>query len=592
MKNDYIVRHLYRSFVMVSILSALTATVGMLIDNMIVGCFLGSDALGAMGVVGPVSLLFSAFGNICSGGGTARASQALGRGDKEQVCRIFTVTMLFAFLVGVVLTAAGLLFAPQIADILGAQGALKELTTQYLYGYFWGALPTLMMTALMGFFRIDGSPRLPILCIAVMTVCNIALDLIMVLVLHQGMLGMALATAISYLIAVLVGCSHFTRKYNTLKLTAVKGIGKELSSMIVTGAPTAISRISDTLKVMILNNLMVTVIGVGAVTALNVRTQANNIVGALIVGIGQAAIPVTGMFFGEEDRTALRDTLKTSLRIGMTLCVAGAVILFLFPAFFVGIFGVADTAIMEMSNTAIRMFAVGMPIALVNTIMMNFYQSTRRTGLATLICVLQSLVFTVVMAFLLIRPMGSTGVWTAFLLGEVFTFMTVVLYVSIKNRKFSLKISSYMLLKGDFGGDPKDKLELSIGNSMEEVMTISSGILRLENSWNIDKKMLNEISLCIEEMAGNVVQHAFKPGEKKWFDVLILNKPESVIVRMRDNGSAFDPSGYLNMDGGLDGKDTFGIKMISSLADKFDYSRNMGLNVLIIALNKQNAQKG
>lgn len=72
--------------------------------------------------------------------------------------------------------------------------------------------------------------------------------------------------------------------------------------------------------------------------------------------------------------------------------------------------------------------------------------------------------------------------------------------------------------------------------------------------------------------------------KKKWFDVLILNKPESVVIRMRDNGSAFDPSDYLNMAKDVDGKETFGIKMISSLADKFDYSRNMGLNVLIIAL--------
>lgn len=76
-RNDYIVRKLYYSFVKVSILSALTATVGMLIDNIIVGRYLGPDA---MGVVGPVSLLLSAFGNICSGGGTARASQAMGRG--------------------------------------------------------------------------------------------------------------------------------------------------------------------------------------------------------------------------------------------------------------------------------------------------------------------------------------------------------------------------------------------------------------------------------------------------------------------------------------------------------------------------------
>ena len=222
---------------------------GMLIDNIIVGRFLGSDALGAMGVVGPVSLLFSAFGNICSGGGTARASQAVGRGDKEQVCRIFTVTMVFAFLAGVLLSAAGLLFAPQIADVLGAQGALKELTTQYLYGYFLGALPTILMTALMGFVRIDGSPRLPMICIAVMSVSNIALDLLMVLVFQKGMFGMSLVTAISYCIAVLVACLNFTKKYCTLKLAPVRGIGKELSSIITTGAPTAISRISDTLKV-------------------------------------------------------------------------------------------------------------------------------------------------------------------------------------------------------------------------------------------------------------------------------------------------------------------------------------------------------
>lgn len=592
MRNDYIVRKLYYSFVTVSILSALTATVGMLIDNIIVGRYLGSDALGAMGVVGPVSLLLSAFGNICSGGGTARASQAVGRGDKKQVCRIFTVTMLFAFLSGIILTAVGLLFTQQIADILGAKGVLKELAAQYLHGYFLGALPTIMMTALMGFVRIDGSPRLPVICIIVMSAFNIALDLIMVLVLHKGMFGMALATAISYYIAVIVGCSHFIKKYNTLKLISVRGVGKELSSIIVTGAPTAISRISDTIKVMLLNNLMVTAVSVGAVTALNVRTQANNIVGALIVGIGLALIPVVGMFYGEEDRTALRDTLKTTLKIGLVLSGIVAVLLLLFPAILTKAFGVTDPDIMEMSNTAIRLFAVGMPVALLNMILMNFYQSTRKTGLATLICILQSLVYTVVMAFILIKPMGSTGVWTAFLLGEVFTLSTVVLYVTYKNGKFSLKLSSYMLLAEDFGGSPKDRLELSIGNSMDEVMNISSNICKLGRNHNVDERMLNEIALCIEEMAGNVVQHAFKPGEKKWFDVMILDKPDSVIVRMRDNGSAFDPLDYLNTADDSDREAGLGIKMISSLADKFEYSRNMGLNVLIIVLNKTHVRSG
>ena len=71
MKNNYVVKKVYRSFVLVSILTALTATLGILIDNIVVGRFLGVAALGAMGVVGPISLIFSAFSNICSGGGAA-----------------------------------------------------------------------------------------------------------------------------------------------------------------------------------------------------------------------------------------------------------------------------------------------------------------------------------------------------------------------------------------------------------------------------------------------------------------------------------------------------------------------------------------
>ena len=58
MRNDFIARKTYYSFVLVSILSSLTATVGILIDNILVGCYLGLEALGATGIVGPVSLVY------------------------------------------------------------------------------------------------------------------------------------------------------------------------------------------------------------------------------------------------------------------------------------------------------------------------------------------------------------------------------------------------------------------------------------------------------------------------------------------------------------------------------------------------------
>lgn len=584
MKNDYIVRKTYLSFVLVSIMTSLTATVGMLIDNVIVGHYLGSDALGAMGIVGPISLIFSALGNICSSGGGTRAAQALGRGEREKVNQIFSSNMLFVLIVGLFITVFGLIFTPQIASVLGASESLAEPSQQYLYGYFLGTIPTILVSAMMSFIRMDGSPKLPLICIAVMSIANIVLDLLMVVVFKQGMFGMAMATTISYCLAVLTACTHFLKKHCTLKMKWALRCFKEFPSTFITGMPTVISRVSDTLKSMVLNNLMVVFVSVGAVTALNVRTQANSILGAISIGIAQAISPTMGMFFGEEDKTAIRDTLKTTLKFGLTINGVIAFVFLIIPSMFAKLLGVAEPDILAMSSVAIRFFAVGMPITLINTVLMNVYQSTKRVRVATMICVLQSFVYTVIFAFILIRPLGSNGVWIAYLLGEILTLLTVAIFICIKNKRISMSLSAILMLDDKFGGDPKDRLELSIGNSMDEVMTISTGIYKFAKNREINEKMVNMLSLCIEEMAGNIVQHGFKPGEKRWLDLNIYDKPDSVIVRLRDNGAAFDPLAYSTNH---QEAEHLGIRMIHKLADSFEYKRAMGLNNLIIGFKKE-----
>lgn len=582
MRNDYIVRKTYYSFVLVSILSSLTATAGMLIDNIIVGRCLGSEALGAMGIIGPVSLVFSAIGNICSGGGGARAAQALGRGDRDQYCLIFTTNTLFVLAAGVILTVLGMLFAPSIAIILGAKAALLEPSTEYLYGFFLGTVPTILLSAMMGFVRMDGSPKLPLICISVMSAANIILDLMMVHVFHLGMFGMALATTISYYLAVATALTHFLKKDSTLKLIRPKGFFADLSKTVVTGLPTAISRISDTFKVMLLNHLLVTYVSVAAVTALNVRTTTSNFLGAVVLGIGQAATPTIGMFFGEEDRTAIKDTLKTTLKLGLAINGVLAALLLVFPSFFAQLLGVTEEPILSMSVLAIRLFGLGIPIQLINSVLLNYYQCTKKVGMATMICVMQSLVYTLLFAYILIKPVGASGVWLAFLLGEVLTLLTVGLVLLIKNKKFALSLNDLMMLDKSFGGDSKDRLEISIGNSMEEVMTISTGIYKFGANRNLSQETLNTLSLFIEELAGNVVRHAFKPGEMRWLDLTVMDKPEKLIIRIRDNGSPFDPLAYLS-NGEMKG---FGLLIVQKLVESITYRRNMGLNNLIIHLKK------
>lgn len=586
MKNDYIVKNVYKSFVVVSILSVLTATAGMLIDNIIAGRFLGTDALGAMGVVSPIGLVFSAVGNISSSGGTAQAAQALGKGDRNRLDNLFSIALMYVVVLGGLFTILGLIFAPQIAVLLGARAELLEPTTSYLRGYFFGAIPTIMLPTLSGFVKIDGSASMPLISIAVMSVADIILDLLMVLVFHQGMFGMALATTISYFLAVGVSFLHFTKKYHTLQFKLPKNIVPDLRSIVFSGAPTAVSRVCNTLQTLIFNNLLVISVGVGAVAALNVRTQTNNIIGAVTMGVGQALLPVAGMFFGEEDRTALRDTMKTTLRLGLTLSILVAAVLIPLASVFPMLLGVTDPSIRQMSCIAIRFFAISMPFQLFNMVWMNYYQCTKRSGLAIVICVLESFVYSVAAGVVLIHPLGSNGIWTALLMNEILTMATLYIYIAIKNKKMAVGITEYMMLDKEFGDDALKKWELSIGNSMEQVMELSTKITEIGNTLDIDRHMLNAMALTIEELAGNIVQHAFKPNEKRWFDLMILYKEDCIIVRMRDNGELFDPVQYLHENGDTDNA-KIGLQLISGISNKFEYRRTIGLNNLLIVLNKK-----
>ena len=583
MKNNYVVKKVYRSFVLVSILTALTATLGILIDNIIVGRSLGVAALGAMGVVGPVSLILSAFSNICSGGGAARVSQAIGRGEREKVNNVFSVTMVFIFFSGGLLTVFGVLFAPQIAHLLGAHGELLEPTTQYLRGYFLGAIPTILTSALMSFVKIDGSHRLPLVCIGVMTAVNIVLDLMMVFVFRLGMFGVALATSIAYCCAVLTALTHFRKKYCSLHLVYPKKTANELRSLIATGAPTAISRICDTVKITLLNHLLVIAAGAGAVAALNVRTQAYNIVGALIMGVGQALLPIAGLFYGEEDRTSLQDALKEALKTGLFLCVLAGSVLACFSQGFVSLLGVHDEQTLRMAGSAVRFFALGMPLQLINLVLMNFYQSTRSTTMATTICILQQLVFTTGFSLILVGPFGVSGIWTAFLLGEACTILVTLLLIARKNKAFPKQLEDVLLLPNAFGGNAADRLELSAGNSMDEVIRACRSVYTFARERGIDGRLLSSLAICTEEIAGNVVRHAFTPGKSQYLDIVLLCRSDKLIIRMRDNGALFDPVTFLRMhpDSGH-----LGILLAAGLADDMTYRRSVGLNNLTITLNR------
>ncbi len=585
--NDYVIKSTYKSFIVVSILSALIATVGMMIDNIVVGRYLGTDCLAAMGIVGPVSMILSAIGNISSSGGATMAARELGKGNKEKMRSVFTISMGYTIVTGAVMMLALFFFAPQIASLLGADGPLVDPTVAYLRGIAVGSIPTIMMPCFLGFVKLDGSNKLPLIVIGAMSVVDVVLDLLVAIVFKQGMFWMAMATSIGYFVAVAICFTHFTKDYNTLKFIKPLQAWNELKEMVSTGAATALSRVCDTLKMIIFNNMMFIVAGAGAVAALNVRQQVYNLIGSLIMGAGQALMPMAALFFGEEDERSLKTGIKVSIKIGLELTIAAAVILMFMPSAFVNALGVKESEIAAMAEYGIRIFAISMPIRLIVVLWNNYYQSTRRNILAIVISVLQTFGFTVLAAVIMFEPFRANGIFLSFLVGEVLTLAFIYVYAGIKNKKFSFALDRCLLLPEGFGKGVIRRWYVSVGNDINEATALSEKIQVRAKEENFEPKSLNVIALAIEEMAGNVIKHAFNEGEKRWLDILIIQKKDGFILRLRDNGKMFDPLKYLHEHEKDDKTEHMGIRLIKNLADDVSYSRAIGLNNLIITVNNR-----
>ena len=167
--------------------------------------------------------------------------------------------------------------------------------------------------------------------------------------------------------------------------------------------------------------------------------------------------------------------------------------------------------------------------------------------------------------------------------GEILTLIITLAVVWFMGKRGSL-MDRIMMLPDDFGGKDEDRLSISIGNSMDEVMEMIKTAYTFGEEHGIDKSTLDKLSLCIEELAGNIVQYAFKPGEKRWFDILIYIKGDRLFLRMRDNGSPFDPLVYLREKAKDDPAAGIGLKIINGITENFEYHSGIGLNVSVMTL--------
>ena len=173
-------------------------------DMLIVGRFVGKEALAAVGSTGTTINVFIAFFSGVSLGATVLISRAYGAKDRDDLQKAVRTTVWLSLVSGILITLLAVMLTPAMLRLLKTTDDVLQDATDYLRIYFMGTLAQVFYNIFAGILRAVGDSRRPMYVLGLSTVLNIGFDLLLITQFGMGVRGAALATVAAQLICALI----------------------------------------------------------------------------------------------------------------------------------------------------------------------------------------------------------------------------------------------------------------------------------------------------------------------------------------------------------------------------------------------------
>ncbi len=171
------------------------------VDSLIVGNFLGSNALAAVSSSGSLIFMMIGFFSGISIGASVIVARFFGAQDKENVHTAVHTTVAFGIVAGILMTVIGMTLSPQILRLMGTPENVMPESVTYLKVYFAGSVGFIMYNIFVGILQAVGDSRHPLYYLIASSVINLILDVVFIAFMHTGVGGAALATVISQFVS-------------------------------------------------------------------------------------------------------------------------------------------------------------------------------------------------------------------------------------------------------------------------------------------------------------------------------------------------------------------------------------------------------
>ncbi|HHU77071.1 MAG TPA: MATE family efflux transporter [Firmicutes bacterium] len=420
---------------------AFPAMIGMLvmsfhniIDTFFISRFVGTIGVGALSIALPVQMIIMALSGSFGIGGGSIISRRLGAKEVDKANLVLgnvLSVVIFISIAGIIL---GFKLLTPILYLFGSTETLLPYAQDYLGIILYGTAFFVFSMAMNNIIRSEGNAKAAMISMLISAVLNIILTPIFIAPLGMGVRGAALATVIAQGFTVIYLIVYFTSGKSSLHFKAINlrlkwPIIRETTAI---GASFFVHQAAGSIMIIVANHMLIFYGGDLAISVFGIIYKILMFSIMPLMGIVQGLLPLVGYNYGANQHERVSESILLAIKVSVSLSLLAFIIIMAFPKAIILVF-TDEAAAMKIGVTALRiMFSLSLTIG-IQQITSGVFQALGRAKEAFILSVSRQIIFLIPLLLTLPFLFELTGVWMAFPLSDLLSFLLVIWFIS-KNR--------------------------------------------------------------------------------------------------------------------------------------------------------------
>jgi len=406
------------------------------VDSIFVGQMVGTSAMSAVSAASPFVLINNGIAVLLGIGSGSVLSRAIGKKNMDTVDRIMGNLTFLVLLLSSVSMAAGVVFAPVLLHLSGAEGIVLEMGIAYLRTVFMGSIFVNFMQSANMVMRAEGRMGLAMGIMAGGAILNIILDPVFIMLFPaRGPQAVAIATVISQFVQAAVTLVYFLKKSPVVRFHGVRPAKDLIPEILSVGGSAMFMQIMMLVQMTVVYNTAVKYGGETQIALMGASQRVMQLAFVPVWGMSQGLQPAVGTNYGAKNYTRVKQITDIFIAGATVLSVIFFAVIELFPNQILSAF-ITEPGIVELGIPLFRLMFCAFSTYGLLIMTLTCFQALGRAKLAGFLVIFRQLVLVVPMVLLLPVLMGGNvlGVWLALPLNDVVILVAAVILLMREYR--------------------------------------------------------------------------------------------------------------------------------------------------------------